>query len=228
LRISAITPMLDEERGIGAHLRRLARLPGLHEVIAVDGGSRDRSREIAASVDGVTLIEAEQGRAVQMNAGAAAATGDVLLFVHADVTVPPGVERWIAEALADEDVVAGAFATWTVPSSGGLPLGPLLHLADLRSRYTRVPYGDQALFVRRGVFEHLGGYANLPLMEDLDLSRRLRREGRIARVPVRVLVSGRRFQARPIAYTLMVNVYPLLFRLGVSAELLARFYGKVR
>jgi rSAM/selenodomain-associated transferase 2 len=228
LRISAITPMLDEERGIEAHLRRLARLPGLHEVIVVDGGSSDRSREIAASVGGVTMLRTRAGRALQMNAGAAAATGDVLLFVHADVTLPASAAEHVERALADQGVVAGGFLTWTVPAAGGVPLGPLLHLADLRSRYSGVPYGDQALFVRRAVFDRLGGFDDLPLMEDVDLSRRLRREGRIARVSERVIVSGRRFQARPVTYTLMVNIYPLRFRLGVPAGVLARFYGKVR
>lgn len=228
LRISAITPMLDEERGIEMHLRRLTQLQGLDEAIVVDGGSTDRSRRIAESVGGVRLLQTRAGRARQMNAGAAAATGDVLLFVHADVTLPADATIRIRRALDVEEVVAGAFMTWTVPAPGGFPLGPLLHLADLRSRYTRVPYGDQALFVRRPVFERIGGFADLPLMEDIELSQRLRREGRIARVPARVRVSGRRFQARPFWYTLMVNIYPALFRVGVPAELLAHFYGRVR
>jgi hypothetical protein len=105
---------------------------------------------------------------------------------------------------------------------------PLLHLADLRSRYTGLPYGDQAAFVRRDVFQAIGGFADLELMEDLDLCRRLRRRGRIVTVPSSVTVSGRRFLARPVFYTFVVNVFPLLYRLGVPDETLSALYGHVR
>ena len=103
-----------------------------------------------------------------------------------------------------------------------------MHLADLRSRYTKRPYGDQAMFVRRQAFDVVGGFASLPLMEDIDLARRLARIGRIARVPARVLVSGRRFYARPVFSFAVMNVFPLLFRLGVSAQRLATLYGHIR
>jgi hypothetical protein len=103
-----------------------------------------------------------------------------------------------------------------------------LHLADLRSRYSRLPYGDQALFVRREVFQAVGGFSVIPLMEDLDLSRRLRRLGTISIVRARVKVSGRRFIERPILYTTLVNVFPLLYRWGVPPAWLARLYKAVR
>lgn len=171
---------------------------------------------------------AERTRAAGLNAGAAAATGDVLLFLHADVRLPASAARRVEEALRRPGVVAGAFRTRTRAEPGGLPLGPLLRLADIRSRYTSLPYGDQAVFVRAETFFALGGFPNLPLMEDLEMSLRLRRAGRIARVPANVDVSGRRFQRRPIFYTAVVNVYPLLYRLGVPARVLARFYRQVR
>jgi hypothetical protein len=107
-------------------------------------------------------------------------------------------------------------------------LGPLLHLADLRSRYTRLPYGDQAPFVRRSAFDAVGGFPAQPLMEDLEFSLRLRRLGRIERVPGRVQVSGRRFIARPVFFTALVNVFPALYRLGVSPTTLAKLYAHVR
>jgi hypothetical protein len=162
-----------------------------------------------------------------MNAGAARATGDVLLFLHADVSLPRDALAHVERALADPEVVGGAFRTWTV-ADRPTRLGPLLHLADLRSRTTRLPYGDQAIFVRAPVFRRLGGFPPLPLMEDLAFARLLRAAGRVRIVPARVRVSGRRFIERPVFYTLVVNAYPALYRLGVPPAWLARFYRAVR
>jgi hypothetical protein len=125
-------------------------------------------------------------------------------------------------------VVGGAFLTHTVPDGGRWELGRLLRLADGRSRYTPHPYGDQALFVRAERFRTVGGYPDIPLMEDLELSRRLARRGRLARCRAEVKVSGRRFQTRPVYYTTLVNVFPLLYRLGVSPTRLARLYHHTR
>lgn len=225
--VSVIVPTLDEARLIDARLDELRAL-GPHEVIVVDGGSDD------ATVDRVAKhplrprsIVAPRGRARQMNAGASLATGDVLLFLHADVALPRDALAHIARALTDPRVVAGAFRTWTLPDRP-TPLGPLLHLADVRSRVSDLPYGDQAMFVRAEVFHALGGFPDIPLMEDLALSRALRAVGRIRTVPARVTVSGRRFMARPLFYTAMVNVFPTLYRLGVPPALLARVYRAVR
>ena len=227
-RISVIVPALDEERRIAPALRALVDSEAWHEVIVVDGGSSDRTAELARAVDGVRVLESPRGRARQMNRGAAAATGDVLLFLHADVGLPPDARERIAAALADPAVVAGAFRTWTVPGDRRSWLSPLLHLGDLRSRYSGLPYGDQAVFVRAGVFQQIGGFPDQPLMEDLELARRLRRVGRIRIVPARVRVSGRRFLARPLYYFLLVNFLPLLYALGVPASRLARLYGDPR
>jgi GT2 family glycosyltransferase len=153
----------------------------------------------------------------------------VLLFLHTDVELPPDAARWIAEALRDPDVVAGAFRTWTVPDGARRRwLAPLLHLADLRSRHARLPYGDQAMFVRARAFRAVGGFPEQALMEDLELGRRLSRAGRIGTVPCSVRVSGRRFQARPVRSLVLMNVFPLLYRLGVPPRVLARLYGDPR
>jgi rSAM/selenodomain-associated transferase 2/rSAM/selenodomain-associated transferase 1 len=226
-RISVIIPVLDEERRIGALLAEL-RGRGFTEVIVVDGGSRDRTVEIARAAcwGGPRVATAPRGRASQMNAGARLATGDVLLFLHADASLPAGAAGYVEGALADPRVIAGAFHTWHVADDGRR--APWLHLADLRSRWSGLPYGDQALFVRREAFEGAGGFPDQPLMEDLELSRRLRRLGRIAIVPASVRVSGRRFLAHPIRDTLLVNVFPLLYRLGVPPASLARLYRDVR
>jgi hypothetical protein len=228
-RISVIVPTLNEEARIGRRLAELAATPGLHEVIVVDGGSADGTVALARAAGGARVIAAERGRARQQNAGARAASGDVLLFLHADVGLPRDAATWVARALSDAAVVAGAFRTWTVADGAQRAwLGPLLHLADVRSRYSGLPYGDQALFVRTSEFWAVGGFPDVPLMEDLALAQALRRRGRIRVVSAAVEVSGRRFQARPVYYTALVNAFPLLFRLGVPARVLAALYGAPR
>ncbi len=228
MRISVVIPTLEEAARIGARLDELAVIEGIHEVIVADGGSRDGTAAIARARPAVRVLEAPRGRASQQNAGAAAATGDVLLFLHADVALPRDAAAHVAAALSGPRVVAGAFRTWTVDDAGGSRLGPLLHLADVRSRYSGLPYGDQAIFVRAEAFRRVGGFPDQPLMEDLELSRRLRRIGRIRVVRASVRVSGRRFVARPILYTLAVNVFPALYSLGVPPRWLARLYGAPR
>ncbi len=227
-RVTVIVPALNEEARIGEQLDALRAAHGIHQVIVVDGGSEDRTVEIAKARGDVRLLSARRGRAAQMNAGAEQAEGDVLLFLHADVRLPEDAARWIAAALAEPAVVAGAFRTWTVAEGGRTWLEPLLHMADLRSRYTGFPYGDQALFVRANVFRQIGGFPDQPLMEDLEICRRLRAVGDIRTVPAAVRVSGRRFMARPAYYTLLVNLFPWLYRLGISPRVLARLYGDPR
>jgi rSAM/selenodomain-associated transferase 2 len=228
VRLSVILPVLDEERRIGERLAELAAMPGVHEVLVVDGGSRDRTCAVVEGEPRVRLLHAPRGRALQMNAGAQAATGDVLLFLHADVALPPEAVGHILWALEDPRTVAGAFKTWTVAEGVPTRLGPLLRLADLRSRYTHLPYGDQALFVRAEAFRAAGGFPSQPLMEDLELARRLRRLGRITTVDAQVRVSGRRFLARPVFYFLAVNLFPLAYALGVSPATLLRLYRHER
>lgn len=223
MKISIVIPTLDEERRIG---ERLDGLRGFEEVIVVDGGSGDRTVAIARSFAGVRVESAPRGRASQMNHGARLARGEALLFLHADVALPDDAPEHVENALRDPRVVAGAFRTWHVTDDGRR--AAWLHLADLRSRYSRLPYGDQALFVRREAFWKAGGYPGQPLMEDLELSRRLRRLGRIAIARASVRVSGRRFLANPLRAALAVNSFPLLYRLGVGPATLAKLYRDVR
>jgi len=227
-RISVIIPVLDEEQRIWQRLDELGQMAGIAEVIVVDGGSGDRTPAIARGFAGVQLLSTAPGRGPQMNAGARAASGDVLLFLHADVALPPDAATWVSRMLADPAVVAGAFRTRTVADAGRSWLAFFLHLADLRSRWTRLPDSDQALFVRRDVFDRVGGFPDQPLMEDLELSLRLRRVGRIATAPATVRVSGRRFLARPIRSAVQMRLFPLLYRLGVPPRVLAWLYGDPR
>ncbi len=223
-----VVPVLDEERRIGRFLAHVAGQPGVHEVIVVDGGSTDQTVELVRASPWCRLLRCEPGRACQMNAGARTASGDVLLFLHADVRLPSNGAALIAEALADPRTVGGAFRIHTVADGRAGWAARWLRLADLRSRYTRLPYGDQAIFVRREVFDRVGGFPRQLIFEDLELSRRLRRVGRVRTLRACVDVSGRRFMERPAYYALIMTVLPWLYRLGVPPAALARAYPHVR
>lgn len=227
-RVSAVVPVLNEAARIRATVEWLAGLPGLGEVIVADGGSADATVAEAQGVPGVNVIASLSGRGPQMNAGARAASGDVLWFVHADARPPRDAVPLMLAALGDPAVVGGAFRIRTEGDGTAEWPARLLWLADVRPRYSGLPYGDQAVFVRRSVFEALGGFAPVPLFEDLDFSRRLRRAGRIRVLPAVVSVSGRRFMARPIRSATLMTVLPALYRLGVAPARLARWYGHVR
>jgi rSAM/selenodomain-associated transferase 2/rSAM/selenodomain-associated transferase 1 len=226
--LSVIIPTLNEAKRLPLRLLELATMPGVDEIIVADGQSDDGTDDLARAFPNVRCVQAPRGRAGQMNAGAAAAGGSILLFLHADVRLPPDAASHIADALASPRVVGGAFKTHHVADGGRYRLGPLLRAADLRSRVTRSPYGDQAIFVRAADFRALGGYADIPLMEDIEFSRRLRARGKLVTVAAEVEVSGRRFETRPIYYTTLVNVFPLLYRLGTPPEILARLYKNTR
>jgi rSAM/selenodomain-associated transferase 2 len=229
--LSVVIPVLDEELGVEDCLYDVVRRPGVGEVIIVDGGSTDGTMDILRSNwSQYTIIESERGRAAQQNAGARAASGDTLLFLHADVFLPEdGACDAIDAALSMPGVVAGAFRTHHHSSRHPTRLASaLLRLADIRSRYSSLPYGDQCLFMRADTFREVGGFPEEALMEDLVLSRRLRKRGRIHIVDREVRVSGRRFESAPVYQTLLVNVFPLLHGMGVPTRVLARLYGNPR
>ncbi|MFZ5484062.1 MAG: TIGR04283 family arsenosugar biosynthesis glycosyltransferase [Pseudomonadota bacterium] len=221
MRLSIILPTLDEAEGITACL---APLQGLrqagHQVVVVDGGSRDGTPGLAAPLAD-RVLAAPRGRARQMNAGAALAEGDAFLFLHADTRLPEAAAARIAAALVDH-----AWGRFDVRIEGRPALLRLVAaLMNLRSRLTGIATGDQAIFVRRTVFEALGGFPDQPLMEDIELSRRLKRFGRPACLTARVRTSGRRWERHGVWRTIL-----LMWRLrfdywrGVPAERLARRY----
>lgn len=221
--LSIIVPMLNEAAALPGLLPQLAhwRARGC-EVLLVDGGSTDGSAAMARAA-GFKVVDAERGRARQMNAGAANACGEVLLFLHADTQLPAEADAAVRAALADGRHAWGRF---DVRITGRPPmLRVVAVLMNRRSRISGIATGDQAIFVRRAVFAVVGGFPVQPLMEDIELSRRLLRRSRPACLRARVATSGRRWEQRGVWRTIV-----LMWRLrwaywrGVPAEVLAEAY----
>lgn len=222
--IDAVIPTLEEAERIAETVRWTAGL-GFRRVIVCDGGSGDATVERAREA-GATVVTGPVGRATQCNRGAAESDADAMVFVHADAMLPEDACGAIRGALADPGVVGGAFRIRTVARAGRRRLW--LRLADVRSHWTRLPYGDQAIFARRSTFDAVGGFPELPIFEDLAFSEAMRRVGTLARLRSEVRVSGRRLEARPVYYATLMTVLPTLYRLGVSPERLTRLYPPER
>jgi len=221
--ISVIIPTLNEQAGIAACLGRVGRASGV-EVIVADGGSRDATVETARRA-GAKVIAAPRGRACQMNAGAAASNGNLLLFLHADTMLAPGWEGEVRRVLSRPGVAAGAFAFRLDRRSAGLRFIELC--VAWRCRLASMPYGDQGLFLRRDAFLAAGGFPDLPIMEDCELVRRLKKRGRIIVSPVPATTSARRWQQRGILATTAFNsLVVVAFYLGYPPSLLRRLYDR--
>ena len=247
MRVAIVVPTLNEEltiaRTLPAAQAALAALTSHEplaagsELVVADGGSRDRTVAVARAL-GARVVAGPAGRGGQLNRGAAATTAEILLFLHADTTLPEGALAAIRAAVAGnrggnrggdpaQPAIGGAFL---VRFDQG---GPLLRLGawliNQRTRATRLPLGDQAHFVTRAAFEQLGGYRDWPILEDLDFAWRLRRHGRTVILRQRVTTGARRFVELGVARTVATNwLIWLLFVAGVSPRRLARFYGNVR
>jgi rSAM/selenodomain-associated transferase 2/rSAM/selenodomain-associated transferase 1 len=221
--LSVVIPTLNEAEGIGATMAQV-RQGGTVEIIVADGGSTDATRETARQGGAVVLV-VPGGRAAQLNAGAARAAGRRLLFLHADTQVPEGYADLIHAALDDPATVAGAFRFRTDGTGWGMRL--IEWGTNLRSAIFQWPYGDQGLFLEKRVFEELGGFAPLPIMEDFDLVRRLRRRGRIVTLAAPVMTSARRWtQLGPLRTWLRNQGMIIGYELGIAPERLARFYRR--
>lgn len=231
MKISVVIPVFREE-AIAALLVDLLARPdaGALEIIVVDGApGRDTLARIPAQLAAdprLSLLASPPGRGVQQNAGAESARGDILLFLHADTRLPDNAFSLVLQCLADPALSGGAFSLGYAEASPGLAF--IAAAANARSNFTRVPYGDQAIFVRREVFQRLGGFRPLPLMEDLEFMTRLRRRGHAIRIlafPVRT--SGRRQLREGLVRCTLRNLFlRLLYHLGVPAGRLAGLYRR--
>ena len=221
--LSVVVPVLNEAAHVERFLTGLVRTCPEAEVIVVDGGSTDGTSDLVRRFPRVTLVEAEPGRARQMNAGARIATGSALLFLHADTTLPPGAQGAIQDALCSFGVVGGRF---DVRFDNSRPIFKLIAtMMNMRSRLSGICTGDQALFVRRQTFDTLEGYPDIPLMEDVEFSRRLKQQGRIACLRLRVTTSARKWEREGALRTIVLMwTLRLLYHVGVHPARLHRWY----
>jgi rSAM/selenodomain-associated transferase 2 len=235
MTISVIIPTLNEERTIIAALAHTADL-GFDELIVVDGGSVDQTPVLVESyrlstqsstLSPLRLVTALPGRALQMNEGAKASSGETLLFLHADTQLPDDAKTMITTALADHRTVGGRFdVRFDRPSIWGTMISGMM---NWRSRMSGLATGDQALFVRRSIFEQMGGFADIPLMEDIEFSRRLKRTGAVAALTTTVTTSFRRWEQHgPLRTILLMWTLRFLYWIGISPSYLAKWYKAAR
>ena len=222
--ISVIIPVLNEAKILDQSLSRLAPQLKGHELIIVDGGSSDKTVLIAKKHGQV--ISSERGRARQSNAGAGAASGDILLFLHADVWLDSGAIEGVETAIA-AGYIGGAFKQRI---EGEHPLYRLIErAADFRAKRLRIFYGDGGIFIRRSHFDRIGGFPNIPIMEEVELSRKLRRHGEATLVEPMIHISARRWQKNGIIRTTLTNwLITLLYLLRVPPNHLAKLYHHIR
>jgi rSAM/selenodomain-associated transferase 2 len=226
VRVSVIIPVFNEQAHIHACLKNL-RTQGLadsREIIVVDGAP-DGGTIAQVHDSDVLCVRSAAGRGRQMNAGAAVAEGEILMFLHVDTVLPAGALAKVSRVMASGKYVGGAFDL--AIDSDRLFLKYIAFRARTRSRQNRIPYGDQAIFIDREYFQHIGGFSEIPIMEDVDLMRRIKKDRRkIHILRDRVLTSARRWEAEGPLYTTLRNQFLMFFYyLGVSPERLARFYG---
>ncbi len=225
VKISVIIITLNEEEFIERLLKTLQHENNL-EVIISDGGSIDRTTRLARKYADKVIV-GDRGRGLQLNAGAEHATGNVLWFLHADSIVPDNYKHHITEALKKPGVVGGAFTLDIYSELTSLQF--ISKVVSLRSKISRVPYGDQGVFVRRDVFEKMNGYKNIPLMEDIEFGLRLKKEGGVSILGTRIKTCARAWERDGVFRTTLRNwVYVTLFFMGYSPQkLYNRYYRKM-
>lgn len=221
--ISVIIPTLNEEDNIGRCIEGVLKEGCDCEIIVADGGSSDKTAEYANRYPGVLFIQSQKGRGIQMNMGVSAASGDILLFLHADTILETGWAAELISLLENNSISGGAF---TLGIQSQLWKYRLVEAwVKLRCRLCLLPYGDQAIFVRKSAFDINGGYKSIPLMEDVDFIRRLKKLGNITILNKKATTSDRRWSKKGLIKTAALNqIIMLLYRIGVNPGRLARMY----
>jgi rSAM/selenodomain-associated transferase 2 len=221
--ISVIIPTLNEAENIQGCIECVRAGDGDLEIIVCDGGSSDATVQIVREYDDVILMETGKGRGSQMNKGAAVAKGEVLLFLHADTKLERGWSRELLSALADESIVGGAF---TFKIDNPAMRYRLIELwVKLRCTLFSLPYGDQGIFVRRGIFEKIGGYRDIPLMEDVEIIGGLKKEGRLGLLKKCAVTHDRRWVRKGWMRASVSNqLVMLMYKMGIDPHTLARLY----
>ena len=226
MQISIVIPTLNEADRLSKTLGLLKAQDPPIDLWVVDGGSQDQTCQIAAEW-GVQILHSDRGRADQLNQGAHHATGDILLFLHADTQLPQHFQSEIQAVLAQEGVVAGAFPLAIENAGWGLEW--VAWWTNQRSRWLQLPYGDQALFLKRSQFQAIGNFPLLPIMEDFELVRRLRKQGKIGLAQSPVLTSDRRWRKLGLVRTTLINQLMILgYFAGISPQILATWYRSHR
>ncbi|GJL77884.1 MAG: glycosyl transferase family 2 [Nitrospinaceae bacterium] len=225
MKISVIIPTLNEALILSQTLTEINR-HSPHEVIIADGGSQDGTLAIAETF-GSRILTGPPGRALQMNAGAEIATGDALLFLHADSRVEAKSYQRMVDVMQQGNRLGGAFSLAIESEKPSLKL--ISTLATLRSKYLNLVYGDQAIFVKTCVFREMGGFSSIPICEDLDFFRRLKQKGPIVLLEEKALTSARRWRTEGIAFTTLRNmIIAALFLLGFPPRVLSKWYLIIR
>ncbi|MEP6945718.1 MAG: TIGR04283 family arsenosugar biosynthesis glycosyltransferase [Acidobacteriota bacterium] len=223
--VSVIIPTLNEATEIGRTLDKLRDLAGSFEIIVADGGSTDETCELA-TIRKAIVISTERGRGIQLHAGALAATGNVLWFLHADSIPPTDAIVLIHKALSDDNVVGGNFA---LRFDGDSRAVAFMNQFYDKIRHIGLLYGDSGIFVRRDVYQQIEGFKPLPLFEDLEFVRRLKKCGKLVRVRSEITTSSRRFENRPFLPVFFRWVtFQCLYWIGISPYRLARSYHPIR
>lgn len=221
--LSIVVPVLNEAKNLERLLPHVRAICPGAEVIVVDGGSEDETRAVVTRFSWVKWVSSGRGRATQMNAGTKVAKGEVFLFLHADTLLPGGAQEAILGAFTDPGIVGGRFDVGF--DNPRLVFKVIEALMNLRSRLSKIFTGDQAIFVKRQVFEALGGYPEIPLMEDVELTRRLKRKGRLGCLSLRVTTSARKWDREgPFQTIVLMWALRFLYFVGVGPERLHQWY----